>query len=160
MEIPKELSACVKKALWRLSAGDMTCREMFLYLTDSHRKTYFPEEIADRCVSLLTDQGFLDDKRYLKLCVRHLDEKCYGPRRIRQELVKKHFPSRFVDAAMSRRIDYTARAVCRLKALPDAERKAKTPEGRKKLQDALVRYGFDYATARSALAAFSDSEED
>ena len=155
MEIPKELSESVKRALSRLSIGDMTCAEMQAYLTDRQRKISFPSEIAERTVCLLAGEGFLDDKRYLKLFVRHLDEKCYGPRRIRQELVRHRFPFSYVEAALSRNVDYGERALRFLKKKRGADVLAQTPEGRKKLQDALVRYGYDYSTARGAVNNFS-----
>lgn len=145
----------MKKALWRLSTGDMTSQEMLLYLTDSHRKTYFSQEVAERCVCLLVQEGFLDDKRYLKDLVRRLDAKGFGPRRLRQELCRHRFPQRFVDAAVSRDLDYTARAARVLAAKAGADELAKTPAGRKKLSDALVRYGYDYSTASAAIARFS-----
>lgn len=159
MEIPKELSDSVKKALNRLSIGDLTCGEMKAYLTDRHRKTYFSNEIAERTVCLLVQEGFLDDKRYLKLFVRHLDEKCYGPRRIRQELVRHRFPDSYVEAALSRNVDYSARALKFLKKKSMASQLGQTPEGRKKLQDALIRYGYDYATALGAVKKFSQEDD-
>lgn len=159
MEIPKDLSESVKRALNRLAIGDLTCGEMQAYLTDSHRKVFFPEEIAERTVCLLVQEGFLDDKRCLKLFVRHLDEKCFGPRRIRQELVRHRFSSAYVEAALSRKIDYTARAVKFLKKKSGAAALSATPAGKKKLQDALVRYGYDYSTALAAVNIFSRDDD-
>ena len=159
MEIPKDLSFCVKRALRRLSMGDLTCGEMFTYLTDKRKSVSFPPEIAERCVCLLTDEGFLDDKRYLKLFVRHLDEKKLGPRRIRQELMKHRFPPHYVEKVLERNLDYTKRALEFLKKRAGAENLSKTPEGRKKLLDALVRYGYDFANARAAVSAFSTEED-
>lgn len=159
MEIPKDLSDSVKRALNRLSIGDLTCGEMQAYLTDRQRKVSFPAEIAERTVCLLVQEGFLDDKRYLKLFVRHLDEKCYGPKRIRQELVRHRFSAAYVDAALARRIDYTSRAIRFLQKKSGADVLARTPAGRKKLQDALVRYGYDYSTALGAVKAFAQEDD-
>ncbi len=159
MEIPKELSESVKRALNRLAIGDLTCGEMQAYLTDRNRKAYFSPEIAERTVCLLVQEGFLDDKRVLKLFVRSLDEKCYGPRRIRQELIRHRFSSSYVDAVLNRRIDYSARALKLLEKKAGAERLAETPAGRKKLQDALVRYGYDYSTALGAVKIFSREDD-
>ncbi|MBR5295821.1 MAG: RecX family transcriptional regulator [Clostridia bacterium] len=155
MEIPKELSFGVKKALRRLSMGDLTCGEMFSYLTDPRKANSVSQEIAQRVVCLLTEEGFLDDKRYLKIFVRHLDEKKFGPRRIRQELIKHRFPTRFVEKVLERNVDYTKRAVAFLEKKAGAEGLCRSPEGRKKLQDALVRYGYDFGTAHAAVEKFS-----
>lgn len=159
MEIPKDLSFCVKKALRRLSMGDLTCGEMYFYLTDVRKSVSFPPEIAERCVCLLTDEGFLDDKRYLKLFVRHLDEKKYGPRRMKQELVKHRFPPHYIEKVLARDLDYTKRALDFLKKKSGAEKLSASPEGRKKLQDTLVRYGYDYVNARAAVSVFSSDED-
>ncbi|MBQ3075243.1 MAG: RecX family transcriptional regulator [Clostridia bacterium] len=159
MEIPKDLSECVKRALNRLNIGDLTCGEMQAYLTDRQRKHSFSPELAERTVCLLVQEGFLDDKRYLKLFVRHLDEKCYGPGRIRRELIRRRFPPSYVDAALARRIDYSARAYKFLEKKSGAAALAQTPAGRKKLQDALVRYGYDYSTALGAVKQFSREDD-
>ena len=159
MEIPKELSESVKRALNRLSIGDLTCGEMQAYLTDRKRKIFFSREIAERTVCLLVQEGFLDDKRYLKLFVRHLDDKCFGPRRIRSELVRHRFPPSYVEAALARNIDYASRAVKLLEKKGGAAELVKTPAGRKKMQDALVRYGFDFSTALAAVKTFSREDD-
>ena len=159
MEIPKDLSESVKRALNRLSIGDLTCGEMQAYLTDRNRKVFFSAEIAERTVCLLVQEGFLDDKRYLKLFVRRLDEKCCGPRRIRQELVRRRFSAPYVEAALARSVDYSARATRFLEKKTGAKELAKTPAGRKKLQDALVRYGYDYSTALEAVKNFSREDD-
>ena len=159
MEIPKDLSESVKRALNRLSIGDLTCGEMQAYLTDRNRKAYFSAEIAERTVCLLVQEGFLDDKRVLKLFVRHLDEKCYGPRRIRQELIRHRFSASYVEAALARNVDYSARALKLLEKRAGAKELAKTPAGRKKLQDALVRFGYDYSTALGAVKNFSREDD-
>lgn len=160
MQVPAELSLCTKKALSRLSMGDLTAGEMLAYLSDPRRKsTAFPKEIAERTVSLLVAEGFLDDKRYLKLFVKRLDEKGYGPRRMKGELSRHLFPPRYIEATMERKIDYTRRALRFLQKKAGAADLAKTPEGRKKLCDALLRYGYDYTAAGSAVKLFSQNEE-
>ena len=160
MQIPSEISLPVKKALSRLSIGDLTTGEMLAYLTDPRRKTTaFSPEIAERTVALLVSQGFLDDKRYLKLMVKRLEEKGYGPRRIRQELVRHRFPNRYIEAVMQREVNLPRRAVSFLQKKAGAEKAARSPEGRKKLIDSLVRFGYDYSTARIAVQAFSKTDD-
>ncbi len=152
MEIPKELSPCVKKALSRLGIGDMTVGEMLDYLSDPYRKnTAFPPEVAERAVSLLIQEGFLDDKRYLRIVLRRLDARLFGPRRIREELVRHRFSPGYVKAALDRSVDYTKRAKMLLDKKPEASQMASTLPGRKKLMDYLARHGYDYGTAKAAV---------
>ena len=160
MQIPEGLSSPVNKALYRLSLGDMTCREMVEYLSDSRRKnTGFPLEVAERVVSLLKEEGFLDDKRYLKILVRRLDEKGYGPRKIRQELVRHGFPRSYIERVEERRVDFTARAKSLLEKDGKSKMLCQTPEGRKKLMDSLVRKGYDYTAASEAVNRISEEDD-
>ena len=161
MEIPKELSHCVKVALFRLSSGDLTTEEMQSYLSDPRRKnTGFPPEVACRTVELLTAEGFLDDKRYFLSYVKRLDEKLLGPRKIREELRRHKFPPSYIEAALGRKISYGKRARRLLEKKSGAERLKETPEGRKKLVDFLVRQGYDFSTAGSAVKQFSETEDE
>ena len=140
--------------------GDLTEREMFLYLSDPRRTAFFSPDICERTVALLRENGFLDDKRYLKNFLRVLDGKLYGPRRIRTELTKHHFPPLYIDAAMNRKVDYSERAFCFLEKRSGARALCTTAPGRKKLMDALVRYGYDYGAAAASVAKFSGETEE
>lgn len=159
MEIPEDLAPALKKALLRLSMGDMTAGEMMGYLTDPHRKaTGFPEDVAERCTALLVGEGYLDDLRYLKLCLRRYDARLYGPRRIRQELVKHQFSQKYIEAALNRSVDLKDRAVKALVKREKAKRKETTPAENKKRIDFLVRLGYDFSTARDAVSRFIGDE--
>lgn len=159
MQVPKEVRSCTNKALYRLSMGDLTCGEMMAYLTDPRRKnTAFPPETAQKCVQLLIDQGYLDDQRYLKILVSKMDASLYGPRKIKETLTRHLFPARFIEAALARRINYSRRAVKLLLTRKSALEEAKGDPGKKKLVDFLVRRGYDYATARSAVEQISKED--
>ncbi|MBP5289384.1 MAG: RecX family transcriptional regulator [Clostridia bacterium] len=161
MEIPEDLKQPLQRALARVEYSDLTVGEMERYLTDPRRRsTGFSPEIARRVIDILTDQGFLDDKRTLKSAVRRLDAKHLGPRRIREELKRRLFPPQYVEAALARRIDYDARADRFLAAVSGAPALARTPEGRKKLAGRLIRAGFDSAAAYGAVNRLSDGADD
>ena len=161
MEIPEELKLPLKKALSRAEYGDMTVGEMRRYLTDPRRKnTGFAPEIADRVIDLLKNEGVLDDKRVLKNLVKRLDQKHFGPRRIRQELTRRLFAPAYVEAALARNVDYGARADRFLADMPRAAEIAADPAGRKKLADRLIRAGFDSATSYAAVKRLSRADDD
>lgn len=160
MRIPEDLRSPVNKALYRLSMGDMTCGEMLAYLSDPRRKnTGFSTEIAERVVSFLVENALLDDKRYLRLAVEKLDNALVGPRKIREKLVQHRFPPRYVEAALARNVDYTRRAFKLLTKRAGASAQVKTPAGKKKLMDYLVRQGYDYSTATGAVNRFAEAED-
>ena len=159
MKIPEEIAPATKKALLRLSMGDLTGEEMRGYLTDPKRKsTAFSEEVADRCVALLVQEGYLDDLRYLKLCLRRYDGRHFGPRRIRQELGKRKFSQKYIEAALNRSVDWRARAVAALEEKTKGTALFKTPREAKKLLDYLVRQGYDYTTAKEALSRLAEDD--
>lgn len=159
MEIPEDIAPALKKALYRLSMGDLTAGEMMGYLTDPHRKsTGFSEDVAERCVALLVGEGYLDDLRYLKLCLRRYDARLFGPRRIRQELTKHRFSQKYMDAALNRPMDLSERAVKALVKREQTKEKENTPAENKKRLDFLVRLGYDYSTAREAVSRFSGND--
>lgn len=159
MEIPKDLAPALKKALLRLSMGDMTAGEMRDYLSDPRRKaTGFSEDVAERCTALLVGEGYLDDLRYLKLCLRRYDARLYGPRRIRQELVKHQFSQKYISAALNRSIDLKNRAIKALEKRERSKKNENTPAENKKRMDFLVRLGYDYTTAREAVSRFGGDE--
>ena len=148
-----EKKACLKKALARLSRGDLTARQMLGYLTEKKLgREPFSREAAEETVRFLLKQGLLDDKRYLRLLLGKMDASFYGPRKIREELTKRKFSPALIERALSRELDEPARA----RALVEKERKtelARNPEGRKKLGAFLVRKGYGYAAANAAIAA-------
>jgi len=159
MQIPKEISSAVNKGLYRLSMGDLTCAEMMEYLVSKERKnTGFSEEIAEKTVAFLESEGFLDDKRYLKILLRRYDERKFGPRKIREELIRHRFSHRYVEAAMARRIDYTDRAFALLLREKQTETINQSPKERKKAVDFLVRRGYDYSTALSAVRRIDEDD--
>ena len=154
MEIPERLSPLIKKALSRLALGDLTEGEMFLYLTDPRRRSCgFSEDLAKEAVELLVREGFLDDVRVLRLVLKKTADRSFGPRRVREELVRRRFTKRHIEAALRRDVDYKARAVRKILSDASFSRLPDTPETKKKLADRLVRLGYDYTTAFEAIEA-------
>ena len=150
-----ERNRCLKRAYSRLSRGDLTSRGMLSFLTEKNsRREAFSVETAKSVVTELKEKGFLDDKRYLRLVLRRADEKLLGPRKIREELVKLKFPPAYIEAALSRERDETARAASLLKR-EGKDGLARELEGKKKAIDFLVRKGYDYSTAIAAAERFS-----
>ena len=159
MEIPKELSPLIKKSLARLALGDLTEEEMFRYLTDPHRKSCgFPEDLAASAVDLLVREGFLDDVRVLKLVLKKTADRSFGPRRVREELVRHRFKKHHIEAVMRRPVDYKARAVRWIRENGAAQALLATPASKKKLADRLVRLGYDYTTAFDAIASVTEDD--
>lgn len=86
IERSRELIKARGKAYNYLSYGDMSVKTMFTKLA----RAGIAEDIALDTVDLLCEQGYLDDMRYASALASYLaNTKCYGPKRISQELYAK-----------------------------------------------------------------------
>ena len=146
----EETKRCLDRALARLSRGDLTARGMLAYLTEkTPRRAPFSEETARRAVRILLDQGLIDDKRYLRLVLEKADASLLGPRRVREELIKKKFSSALIERAMARPRDDVSLAA-RLLQKENKIPLLSGPEGRQKAIAFLVRKGYDFSAAIEA----------
>jgi len=91
--------------------------------------------------------------------LKQLDEKLLGPAMIRKELIRRQFPRSYIQAALERRISYEKRALRLILKKAQVKELAGTPAGRKKLVDCLVRQGYDYTTANTAVSYVSEEGE-
>ena len=141
------------RAVEYLSRRPMSCRE----LRDKLLQKGEDEDVADSCVDWLREQGFLDDRRYAAMVVRHYAGKNYGPARIRNELSRRGIARELWDEAMEE--------------IPDPEDKLDSfiaarlrhPEDRaevQKVSSALFRRGYRWEQIRAALRRYTDLDEE
>ena len=147
------LALCRNRGMELLSYRPMSCRE----LRDKLVQKGETAENAEAAVEWLQSRGFLDDKRYAGMVVRHYAGKGYGAGRIRQELQRRGVTRELWEEA--------------LKELPEQEDKIdkflvsrlKDPGDRAQVQKvsaALLRRGYSWEEIRAALARFrADWEE-
>ncbi len=151
MQLESEKSAALDKALTHLTASQKTERDTRLFL---QRKGYV-EEVIDYVVEKLREYGYLDDTAYA-VSYTEAAKKGKGSRLIAAELKRKGLSEEAISAAMEGVGDELEGATRVLqKYLRGKEIDEKML---KKAYSYLISKGYDYDTARSALAALKGEE--
>ena len=141
------------KALDYLSAKPMSRRELTDKLTarprNKEKEPLCTPELAGEVCDWLEELGYLDDRAYASLVVRHYSAKGWGERKVRDELFRRGVPRELWDEAME-------------EARPPEEGidtflarrfRGTTPDQKelKKASDALARRGYRWEDIREGL---------
>ena len=154
---PGSVEAAKQRALWLLDKRDYSRCELSRKLTEKG----FTEAAAGAALDRLTELGFIDDRRYAPIVVRHYAAKGYGAQRIRVELHRRGIPKELWDEALAEMpeqdetVDRLLRS--RLKGADLSDRAAL-----KKATDALLRKGYGWDDVQAAVERLraEESEED
>lgn len=93
----EERKACLQTALRSLTRKMSTEQEMIEKL----QKWTYSQEAIDATITELKRLRYLDDERFIHALIEEFySYKKYGPIRIKQALVRKHFPSDLIESAM------------------------------------------------------------
>ena len=116
------------------------------------------EQNAAMAAAWLEELGFLDDREYAKMLVRHYSAKGYGLGRIKNELYHRRVPKELWEEALLEMPDPSG-AVDQFLA---AKLKGTVPDKAelKKLSDALLRRGFSWDEIKSAFLRYNDKIEE
>ncbi len=128
-------------------------------------KKGFAESVAEDTVATLERLGLVDDDAYARSFVQsRFNGRGYGPARLRQDLQRKGVARSTIEAALD---ELTETEDMGAEAKEQAEKKWRSLSSeddlrkrKKKTLDFLVRRGFGFDTARSAVEAASEAEED
>jgi regulatory protein len=129
-------------------------RERTVAETRAHlRARDFDGHTADEAVAVLTEQGYLDDRRFARLFVqdkRELDQ--WGDERIRRDLTNRGIERELAEAALSedrgedRELERALALLRQRVPHPEPDRR-----GRERALGLLLRRGYDYELADAAL---------
>lgn len=117
-----------------------------------------PEDM-ETVVTLCLDYGFINDREYAGMIVRHYTAGGYGPGRIRMELKRRGVPPELWDEALEE-LPADTDAIDRLLA---ARLRGKDPGDRKerdKAASALFRKGYSWEDIRAAMERYRNHDED
>lgn len=109
-------------------------------------------------VDALADRGLQSDERFAELFVRQRFANGIGVQRVRAELAQRGIESTIIDAALAGQEDDPVERATELlarryrRALADADAVSVAPRERQRLLRFLAQRGFDFETARAALA--------
>ncbi len=153
LQLAGEKQTALDKALTHISASMKTERDIRDFL---RRKGYL-QDVADYVVEKMKGYGYLDDEAYARAYAEHAGEK-KGSRLIRMELRRKGVPDAAIDAALSGGQDESGAAEAVLaKYLRGKSLDEKTL---RKAYAHLLSKGFDYDTARAALARLREGSDE
>ncbi|MEM0961492.1 MAG: RecX family transcriptional regulator [Bacteroidota bacterium] len=155
----QESFAAKAAAMSSLSHRARTAHEVRQLLT----RKGFAESVVEDTVDLLDRLGMVDDDAYARAFVRgRFSGRGYGPARLRQDLMRKGIDRGVINAALAELteaedLDAEARqqAVRKWRSLASESDVRKRT---KKTMDYLVRRGFGFDVARSAVEGLADDE--
>jgi len=135
-----------KRALRILSSRSISEQGMYKRLTEKGE----PEENAAETVRWLVEIGYINDSDYATSIVRHYSRKGYGEGRVRDELYKRGIPRDMWDDALTE-LDTEDMGDAALEFLKKKLRGSDDKDDLRRATDALVRRGFSYNDAKSAI---------
>ena len=150
LQLAGEKQTALDKALTHISASMKTERDVRDFL---RRKGYL-QDVSDYVVEKMKGYGFLDDEAYARTYAESAGRR-KGARLIRMELRRKGVSDEAINAALSVERDESGAAAAVLaKYLRGRQTDEKTLH---KAYAHLLSKGFDYDTARAALAQLRES---
>ena len=149
-----DLDQTKKRALKILGSRNFSEKEMIKRLTSKGES----EEDAAEAVRWLVELGYINDDDYATLIVRYYVLKGYGETRIRDELYKRGIPRDLWDEKLSERSkDETEDAAYAF--LKKKLRGSSDKDDLRRASDALVRRGFSYDNAKTAINMYLENIE-
>ena len=146
----------LERAVSLLAVRARTERE----LRDALHQCAYSEAVIDRVIARMNEAGYIDDADFASQWAASRTGKGLGTRRIVMELRQKGVDAEQIEQALGQ-IDEKERMESALRAAQKAARgrELSSPADRQKVFAALMRRGYDSASAKKAIAALRDQEE-
>ncbi len=134
----------------------------YIQLFEKLQKNY-PDEICFAVANDMAEKGYINDHRYAdEIVYSYMVCKCYGPRRVKQELYKRGVMGQVADMAIEREMDGLYERL-----LSVIEKKYSEylddPDDRKsvlKVKNALARMGYDFDDINSAVREYMEDNSE
>jgi len=150
-----DLEAVKKRALRILGNRNFSEQEMLRRLTSKGEA----EEAAREVVGWLVELGYINDSDYATLIVNHYSSKGYGTSRIRDELYKRGIPRDLWDEKLAV-LDREDKTDSALEFLQKKLRGSEDKDDLRRASAALVRRGFSYDEAKSAINRYLECQDE
>jgi len=146
-----------KRALRILGKRSFSEKEMFKRLIEKGESS----DNAEETVQWLVELGYINDSDYATLIVRHYSGKGYGVTRIKDELYKRGIARDLWDEKLDD-IDESEMEDTALAFIKKKMRGGTEKDDLRRASDALVRRGYSYEEAKSAINRYTEwvSEEE
>ena len=143
-----------KRALKILGSRSFSEQEMVKRLTGKGES----QEASEEAVRWLVELGYINDSDYATLIVRHYSSKGYGTARVRDELYKRGIPRDLWDEKLAEQGD-TEAGDAALEFLKKKLRGSDDKDDLRRAYDSLVRRGFSFDDARTAVNMYMENLE-
>jgi len=117
------------------------------------------EEEAELTINWLKELGLIDDLDYAHSILKHYSEKGYGPARIRDEFFKRGIPRDMWDDILESKLEDSDVQIAANVFLEKKLRGCLEEADLNRASNALIRRGFSYDQARSAIGYYLESNE-
>jgi len=144
-----------KRALKILGNRNFSEQEMLKRLVSKGES----HENAEETVRWLVELGYINDSDYATLIVDHYSAKCYGLARIRDELYKRGIPRDLWDEKLAQLDDDDMQDTA-IEFLRKKLRGSQDKDDLRRASDALVRRGYSYSDAKSAINKYLEDNDD
>ncbi|MDR2570106.1 MAG: recombination regulator RecX [Oscillospiraceae bacterium] len=145
----QDLESVKKRALLILGKRNFSEHEMTKRLIEKGATS----KDAEEAVSWLVELGYINDSDYASSIVRYYAKKGYGVSRIKDELYKRKIQRELWDEKISE-VDDTEMDDAALAFLQKKLRGSDDKDDLRRASDALVRRGFNYDDARTAVSKY------
>lgn len=147
-----DLRRASRRAMYLINERDYS----YIQLFEKLQKNY-PDRICYDVANLMAKKGYINDRRYAgEIVYSYMECKCYGPKRVRQELYKRGIRGTVADEAIENAMDGLYERLCSV-----IERKyidyLCDPEDKKaiaKVKNALARMGYDFDDINCAVSEY------
>lgn len=151
-----DLRRAKKRAMHLLNERDYS----YILLFEKLQKNY-PDKICFETADYMAEKGYINDRRFAgEIVYNYMLCKCYGPKRVKQELYKRGIRGRVADEAIENEIDGLYE---RLMSVIEKKYAGylEDPEDIRaviKVKNALARMGYDYDDINNAVGDYIEEE--
>lgn len=149
-----DLRRASRRAMYLINERDYS----YIQLFEKLQKNY-PDKICYDVANLMAKKGYINDRRYAdEVVYSYMICKCYGPRRVKQELYKRGIRGTLADEAIEKAVDglyERMESVIERKYLDSLS----DPDDKKaiaKVKNALARMGYDFDDINYVVAEYLD----
>lgn len=147
-----DLRRAKRRAMYLINEREYSYIQLFEKLENN-----YPESICYEVTDYMAKNGYINDRRYAdEIVYNYMVCKCYGPRRVKQELYKRGIRGSIADEAIEKELDglyERMESVIERKYLSQLE----DPDDIKavaKVKNALARMGYDFDDINSVVSEY------
>lgn len=151
-----ELRRASRRAMYLINDRDYSYIELFEKLRNN-----YDEDICYEVADKMAEKGFINDRRYASQVVySYMECKCYGPRRVKQELYKRGIRGSIADQAIEEYSEGIYDRLCLVieRKYADTLSDGEDQKAVIRVKNALVRMGYDYDDINKAVREFLEED--